>query len=82
MLSIPDTKLARLGIYYDYHTGENLSPFKSMGTEEGMEIVRDEIENDKQIIRQIRKHGKRSEISYEEALDMVIDRVYEHKSSP
>lgn len=82
MLAIPDTELARLGIYYDYHTGENYSTFKSIGTEEGKELVRDEIQNDKQLIREIRKHAKRTGISYDESLDMVAKRVYEHKSSP
>ncbi len=82
MLAIPDTELARLGIYYDYHTGENYSTFKSIGTEEGKELVRNEIQNDKQLIREIRKHAKRTGISYDESLDMVAERVYEHKSSP
>lgn len=82
LLSIPDTKLARLGIYYDYHTGDDYTEIKAMDTKEGKGVIRNEIVEDKQMVREIRKHARRSDISYEEAMDMVVDRVYEHKSSP
>jgi hypothetical protein len=81
LLSIPDTKLARLGIYYDYHTGDDYTEFKAMDNEEGKGVIRDEILEDRQMVREIGKHAKRSEISFEEALEMVVDRVYEYKSS-
>jgi hypothetical protein len=82
MLSIPDTELARLGIYYDYHSGENYSEFQTIVTDQGKELIREEIQGDKAVMRQIGRHAKRSEITNEEALEMVVDRVYDHKSSP
>ena len=82
MLSIPDTELARLGIYYDYHTGENYSEFQTIEADQGKGLIREEIQGDKAVIRQIGRHAKRSEITKKEALEMVVDRVYDHKSSP
>ncbi len=81
MLALPDIELARLGIYHEYYTGDDYTEFKTMEAEEAMKVVKNEILNDKKLVREIRKHARRTGISYEEALDMVANRVYSQKSA-
>ncbi len=80
MLSLPDATLARLGIYYDYYTGDDNSGLKSMAMEEGMDLVQTQIESDRKLMKEISKHARRSDIEVDEALEMVVRRVYEHKT--
>ncbi|MEN8202388.1 MAG: hypothetical protein ABFS28_07320 [Bacteroidota bacterium] len=81
MLSIPDSELARLGIYYDYHTGSDNSALKELEEARGMEQVRMEISGDRKLSRQIGKHAHRAELGYDEALEVVVSRVYNYKIS-
>ncbi len=80
MLSLPDTKLARLGIYYDYYTGDDNAGLKAMAMEDGLALVQTQIESDKRLMKEISKHARRSDIDVDEALEMVVRRVYEHKT--
>ncbi len=80
MLSLPDATLARLGIYYDYYTGDDHTTLKSMAMEEGLALVQTQIESDRMLMKEIRKHARRSDIEVDEALEMVVRRVYEQKT--
>ncbi|MEN8158183.1 MAG: hypothetical protein ABFS10_14620 [Bacteroidota bacterium] len=82
MLSMPDAELARLGIYYNYYTGDDHTLLKEMDRAEGLEKVGRELDhNHPKIRKEISRHARRTEITYEEALQMVVERVYEQKSS-
>lgn len=81
MLSIPDSQLARLGIYYDYHTANKDAELKAMEEKEGKDAIRKEVSGDKKLSRQIRRHSERSGQTYDEALEMVVNRVYDYRIS-
>ena len=81
MLSLPDTQLARYGIYYAYYTGDDHSALKALDRDEGLEQIRGEIDADPKTRKEIGKHAKRAQITYHEALDMVVERVYDQKIS-
>jgi len=81
MLSLPDAELARLGIYVNYYSGDDNSSLKAMEREEGMEVIRSEIQKNYKLRKEIGKHAKRSGESYYEVFDMVVERVYEYKIS-
>jgi len=82
MLSIPDAELARKGIYYEYYTGDDHEALRAMEPAAAMDSVRREIESDKTLVKEIRKHASRERIPYEETLEMVVERVYDQKVSP
>lgn len=82
MLSIPDPQLARLGIYYEYYTGTDDADLKSMEQDEGRDQIRTEIEKDKKLSREIHRHAKRTGEEYDEALEMVVERIYDYRTSP
>ncbi len=79
MLSMPDATLARLGIYYNYYTGDDHAELKAMGPEEGMEQVRTEILADRRLMKEISKHARRSDIREDTVIEMVVQRVYKQK---
>lgn len=80
MLSLPDAQLARLGIYHSYYTGDDHTELKAMDREKGLAQVRSEVEANRKLMNDIRKHARRSDIEEEEALDMVVQRVYDQKT--
>lgn len=82
MLAIPDAELARKGIYYEYYTGDDHEALRNMEPSSAMDSVRREVESDKKLVKEIRKHASREEIPYAEALEMVVERVYDQKVSP
>jgi len=82
MLSMPDAQLARLGIYYNYYTGDDNHELRAMEEGEGKEQIRREIEGDPKLTRQIRKAARREDTSYQELLRQVVDRVYDTRTSP
>lgn len=81
MLSIPDPQLARLGIYYEYYTGTDDAGLKSMEQEQGREQIRKEIEKDKKLSREIRRHAARNGEEYADALERVVERIYDYRTS-
>ncbi|MCK4750261.1 MAG: hypothetical protein KAT15_24560 [Bacteroidales bacterium] len=81
MLSIPDAQLARLGISYTYYTGDDNAALKALEREDGLSLIRTEIEADRRIIKEIRKHAKRTGVKYADALEMAVERIYDYKAS-
>ena len=81
MLSLPDAQLARLGIYYSYYTGDDQTALKSMAREEALSLVQDQVESDRKLMKEIKNHARRNDISVDEALEMVVQRVYEQKTA-
>ena len=81
MLSIPDSQLARLGIYYDYYTGNKDAELKAMDEDQGKSLVREELLGDRKLMRQIDRHAKRSEQSREKVLNVVVERIYDYRIS-
>lgn len=81
MFSIPDPELARLGIYYDYYTGDNYDDLRAMERGDALEQITGEIEGDRRLRKEIRNHAGRTGIEYEDALNMVAERIYEEKIS-
>jgi len=79
-LSEPDHQLARLGIYYYYDWGADYDAFRELGEEEGRRIVGAELTTSPKMMRSIKRHAHRNKMEHVEALEMVIDRVYEKKS--
>ena len=80
MLSFPDATLARFGIYYNYYSGDDNSGLKSLTREEGLAMVQAQIESDRKLMKEISRHARRAEINMDEALEMVVQRVYEKKT--
>lgn len=80
LLSEPDHQLARMGIYYYYDYGADYDAFRELNEAAAKEGIREEITLEKKIMRAIGRHARRQEISQEEAVDMVVDRVYMMKS--
>ena len=80
MLSLPDATLARLGIYYNYYSGDDYADLKSMEREEGLETVRNEILSDRKLMKEIGRHASRSGIKVNEAIHMVAEQVYGQKT--
>ena len=67
MFSIPDPELARLGIYYDYYTGEDHRFPGAMEREDAMEQIGREIAGDKKLRKEISRHARRTGAGYDEA---------------
>ncbi len=78
-LSDPDHQLARLGIYYYYDWSEDYDSFKLLDYSIAHQEIRDELNSDPKTMRSIHRYARRSKISEDEALEMVIERVYGEK---
>jgi hypothetical protein len=81
MLSMPDATLARLGISVTYYTGDDYAELKAMEREAGVHMIQEEVEADQKLMKEISKHSRRSGIPNEEAMEMVVERVYDQKMS-
>ncbi|MFC2129472.1 hypothetical protein ACFLQX_01695, partial [Bacteroidota bacterium] len=76
-LSLPDHRLARKSIYVYYDSGrEDYKELETMEEAEGIQTVVEMIENDKKLYREVLRYGKREEISSEEAVSEVAERMY------
>ncbi|MCF8224440.1 MAG: hypothetical protein K9J30_01035 [Bacteroidales bacterium] len=80
-LGLPDHLLARQGIYYYYDTGEDTNRFIEISWQEAFSDIREEVTSDKKLMRSIHRHARREGISDQEALEMVIQTIYEKKSA-
>jgi hypothetical protein len=78
-LSDPDHQLARLGIYYYYDWDADYDAVRKLGEQQGREMIRNELTTSPKMMRSIHRHARRNEMSDDEALQMVVDRVYEQK---
>ncbi|MBE0653295.1 MAG: hypothetical protein IH594_05830 [Bacteroidales bacterium] len=79
-LSIPDFELARQGIYYFYSTGEDFKSYQQLPAADAYAKTLEEIQSDAGLIKDIARMAKREEISKEEALKKVADRVHNTKT--
>jgi len=80
LLSEPDHQLARKGIYYFYDWGADYDAFRAKDKALAMQEIREEITSQKKIMRAIGRHARRMDMSRQEALEMVVERVYTMKS--
>lgn len=80
MLELPDFNLARLGIYVEYPTSDDPEEWRSMEKEEAFERIRQEIEEDKKVGRQIERYADREHIPVDSAYQVVLQRMYERKA--
>jgi len=81
LLSEPDHRLARLGIYYYYDWSADYDAFREIPREKAMQQIREEITEDKKTMRSIHRHAKRHDISAQETIQMVVERIYDQKTS-
>ena len=81
LLSIPDSELARKGIYVYYITGENISLLEKLNESERIQYIEHQIRQDRKLMKEIYRYADRSSISQEKALEMVAKRIYEQKMS-
>lgn len=81
LLSFPDDRLAKQGIYYAYPAGRDDSFLKEVPEEEGKQYLRKEIGTDRKLGRQISRQARKSEQNKEVVLDQVVSRVYAYRSS-
>jgi len=77
-LSNPDHRLARKSIYVYYDAGDDYAELKAMEEIEGLQSVEDMVTTDNKLMREISRYGKRSEISKEDAVSEVVERMYFH----
>lgn len=76
-LSLPDHRLARDGIYVYYDAGrEGYEELEVMEESEAMQTVVEMIKNDKLLHREVLRYAKREDISSEEAVLKVAERMY------
>lgn len=76
-LSMPDYTLARKGIYVSYDTGrEGYEELAALEETEAMKEVEEIIYKDKKLLREITRYAKKAEISLEDAVDEVAERMY------
>lgn len=80
MLEIPDFILARKGIYIDYPTWEEKESWRAKEKDEAMELLREEIGEDRSVMRQISHYAHREGISRDSAMTEVVERMYQEKT--
>jgi hypothetical protein len=79
ILTMPDSVLGRLGIYVFYSTGEDVTYLENITKEEALSLIHDQILKDEELLKDINRYINRENISLEEALNMVANRIYEYK---
>ena len=75
-LSLPDYDLARKGIYVFYYTGFQYDHLKEMKQPEAMESVRQMVDDDKRLLKEIRWYAEREEMGLDQAMSEVTERMY------
>ncbi len=80
-LTLPDSGLARKGIYVFYVNGDKHENLKEMGEALGKEVLIANIEEDQKLYSEIKRYAKRSEISLEQAVDEVALRMYQNMTN-
>ena len=81
MLDLPDFQLARKGIYISYPTWEDKEAWKVMDRVDALEKIREELNGDRALSRQIKRYAKREEITLESAMQEVMDRIYGERTN-
>ena len=75
-LSLPDYDLARKGIYVFYYTGFQYDHLKEMKQPEAMESVRQMVDDDKRLLKEIRWYAEREKMGLDQAMSEVTERMY------
>lgn len=76
-LSLPDHRLARKSIYVYYDSGrEGYKELETMEESEGMQTVVEMIKTDKQLYREVQRYAQREDLTVEEAVSEVAERMY------
>ena len=78
-LTMPDPQLARKGIYVYYLTGEDKTYLKKLTKEEAIDLIIKQINEDRELMKDIERYAKRAHTDPDEAIKMVADRIYEYK---
>jgi len=78
-LSIPDFDLARKGIYVFYPSGENHDNLKSMSEEKALGSIRNDVLNNRRLMRDIRRYSRRNNQTKEHTIKMVTEQIYSQK---
>ena len=81
LLSMPDYELATKGIYVYYKTGEDISFLEGFTESERIHYIEQKICEDGKLMKEISRYANRSNISREDAIGMVAQRMYEQKMS-
>lgn len=81
MLDLPDFQLARMGIYVSYPTSEDKEAWKAMDKADALESIREELNRDRALVRQIKRYAKREEITIDSAMQEVMDRIYSERTN-
>jgi len=79
LLSDPDHQLARKGIYYYYDWNADYDAFREMDETVAKQEIYAELTSSPKMMRSIKRYARRTGMSEEEALQMVIDRIYGEK---
>lgn len=80
-LTMPDYKLARDGIYVEYLTGADNSYLTEVAEERALQIIIEEIKENKKVFKQVSRYAIRSDKSLETALEEIADRMYYRKTN-
>ncbi len=80
MLEIPDSQIARKGIYIAYSTSGDKEAWRAMDREDAFRSIEEELEGNKALMRQIRRYAKREDLSLEQAMRNIVTRIYEERS--
>jgi hypothetical protein len=78
-LTEPDYDLARKGIYVFNPLLEGDQRLKNMPEDDARFMLTDEIRQDRRLAKDIRRYCKRTGTPRQEALDMVVDRIYDER---
>lgn len=78
-LTEPDFVLARKGIYVYNPVIPQDDRLKNMSEEDAKFLLTDEVRQDRRLARDIKRYCRRTGTPRQEALDMVVDRVYGYR---
>jgi len=78
-LSEPDYDLARKSVYVFNPIIKN-DKIKNMTEEDGRSYLADEIRQDRSLVRDIKRYCRRTGAGRQEALDMVVNRIYQERT--
>ena len=73
---MPDYNLARKGIYVFYYTGDQYENLAEMERSEALESVRNMVNEDKRLLKEIKWYAQREEMDKEQAMSEVTERMY------
>jgi hypothetical protein len=78
-LTMPDPQLARKGIYVYYPTGEDKTYLKELTEEEAINLIIKQINENRELMKDIRRYAERGNTDINEVITMVAGRIYNYK---